>query len=519
MPYKVIFRSDAKQLSNEHPLTWEPDCPLQITVLQISRDTQTGNAFLQVKIENVSTQTVGSFSAIFTAHYSNGTSEDFSIKPLDADIAANGSYTPQPFKLSSGEVDFATGRILEAHQTEHLWKTSGEGALKPLPKPLPLSLSKEAQEERRKQLSALASNTSLGSLPEGYAYHAIRDEGDWWQCSCGTINMGHMACRFCKIDKEQSQALENEQTLLAAAEKRKIDEEQAEQERKARIAKGKKIGIIGLIIALIVLTIIAILLFVVRPAINAPVVTKVEYYSGDGSTVSRTTTYELDEHGNRVKETNEYAGGKRTDVTTYQIDETTGIPTLSDTSSTDESHDGMYYSQTIDEKDSQNRATKITRNEPGDETTSISIEYYDDGYTIEQVTTNSEFTVMFTGKGTQDTTSEYDANGFRTYYVMRNKLSYPSSSSWWISYDDDSENSISNYFEENSGNRPVSSEEDSDWYGQRTIEYEYDAFGNIVKTYINGNLFSTYEYSWISKDALSPWAKSANEIKANDVPF
>ena len=52
--YKVILRQSVDQDDN----FWEPGCPLIVETLQVSRNTETGEAYLQVKIKNLSAQTI-----------------------------------------------------------------------------------------------------------------------------------------------------------------------------------------------------------------------------------------------------------------------------------------------------------------------------------------------------------------------------------------------------------------------------------------------------------------------------
>ena len=53
--YKVIFKAVA-QTEGGHALTWEPGCPALFTAVQVSRNTSTSAAFLQLKVRNVSSK-------------------------------------------------------------------------------------------------------------------------------------------------------------------------------------------------------------------------------------------------------------------------------------------------------------------------------------------------------------------------------------------------------------------------------------------------------------------------------
>lgn len=57
--FKVVFRSD-NQGADTSP-GWEPGCPLLVNAVQVSRNTDTGQCYLQLKLSNISGATVDSF--------------------------------------------------------------------------------------------------------------------------------------------------------------------------------------------------------------------------------------------------------------------------------------------------------------------------------------------------------------------------------------------------------------------------------------------------------------------------
>ena len=77
--YKIIFKDEK--------CPWEAGCPVLITAVQVSRNTETSEAYLQVKVKNVSNQDVESIYATLDVKFSDETSETVSIESLDADVS------------------------------------------------------------------------------------------------------------------------------------------------------------------------------------------------------------------------------------------------------------------------------------------------------------------------------------------------------------------------------------------------------------------------------------------------
>ena len=70
--FKVVFRSD-NQGADTSP-GWEPGCPLLVNAVQVSRNTDTGQCYLQLKLSNISGATVTSFKLHAAVSYVDGTS-------------------------------------------------------------------------------------------------------------------------------------------------------------------------------------------------------------------------------------------------------------------------------------------------------------------------------------------------------------------------------------------------------------------------------------------------------------
>lgn len=77
--FKVVFRSD-NQGADTSP-GWEPGCPLLVNAVQVSRNTDTGQCYLQLKLSNISGATVDSFKLQADVSYVDGASETVELNP------------------------------------------------------------------------------------------------------------------------------------------------------------------------------------------------------------------------------------------------------------------------------------------------------------------------------------------------------------------------------------------------------------------------------------------------------
>ena len=83
---KIVFRSD-RATKGKNALTWEYGCPIEISAIQIARDTETAATFLQMKAQNISDEPVSSIAIDISITALDGESVQKQIKYLDADIA------------------------------------------------------------------------------------------------------------------------------------------------------------------------------------------------------------------------------------------------------------------------------------------------------------------------------------------------------------------------------------------------------------------------------------------------
>ena len=264
MTYKVVFRSTIDGESASRTL-WEPGCPLVVKAVQVSRDTETGEAFLQVRIKNISDSLVGSFEAEIEASFGDGLTRIYKLCPLDADIAQGLEYVPAPIKLDNGNVLSASVKMLTVSSSGKKWVSSTTA--QPAPTPSPIVMSNEALAER----SALLAD---GGFPSAVRNNnALHMENGWWLCPCGQPNVNRGSCCKCGASlldlKNLSSISEPELIERAAARKARFDAEQRAtmEKRKEDAAKRKKVTMIAAIVIAVIVAVF-INVQVVVPSVN-----------------------------------------------------------------------------------------------------------------------------------------------------------------------------------------------------------------------------------------------------------
>lgn len=226
---------------------WEPVCPLQLEAIQVSRNVDTGKAYLQVKVLNVSAAVVGAFKASFEVVQHDRSVERVDPELLDADVAPGRPLNLPAVALSAGDVELVRGRIDWARTPDGTWSASA--APVQAPKPQPLGLSEKALGERYEQLWApLATAQTEPRLRRAAEDGLVAGEG-WWVCPCGQPNVGRDACASCGVahGRLSDARMQDPGALEAAADKR-----EAEAKEVARKAKRKKRAVVAAVAAIIV---------------------------------------------------------------------------------------------------------------------------------------------------------------------------------------------------------------------------------------------------------------------------
>lgn len=217
--YKVVFRADGG--GGGKPASWEPGCPLLVKAIQVARNTQTGEAYLQLKLWNLTDEVVESFTLMAEVTYRDGTQETLEVSPLDADIARGCSYRPEPAALAQGAVAAASARIVAATYGNTTWHSEQPVITTPQQ---PLDLSEDALAERRILIA------DLGKPADEYSTRAFAGDG-WWVCPCGTPNVGRERCVACSMSIGTLHKLEDEDYLNSRMRER-LEAEKRERRRK-----------------------------------------------------------------------------------------------------------------------------------------------------------------------------------------------------------------------------------------------------------------------------------------------
>ena len=249
--FKVVYRIDSTDDTPE--ITWEEGCPLLLDALQIARNTDTGEAYVQTRFLNISGEKINSFKVAITVVYGDGSEENLCLNPLDADIFSGMTYSAKPVALSAGDAIAAKVKVESVGQDSGQWVS--HSPLSKVRRPCALSLSTTALEERVSELRELGCKDSR----KASLYSIERNDG-WTLCPCGQVNVGTRHCVSCGLDlSAYSSELEDLKTLSQKGADRKEREEAERQQRDEKQAETKKrvirffvpVLLIGLILLLV----------------------------------------------------------------------------------------------------------------------------------------------------------------------------------------------------------------------------------------------------------------------------
>lgn len=230
--FKVVYRIDPTDDTPE--ITWEEGCPLLLDALQIARNTDTGEAYVQTRFLNISGEKINSFKVTITVVYGDGSEENLCLNPLDADIFSGMTYSARPVVLSAGDAIAAKVKVETVGQDSGQWVS--HLPLSKVRRPCALSLSSTALEERVSELRELGCKDSR----KASLYSIERNDG-WTLCPCGQVNVGTKRCVSCGLDlSTYSSELEDLKTLSQKGAERKEREEAERQQRDEKQAETKK---------------------------------------------------------------------------------------------------------------------------------------------------------------------------------------------------------------------------------------------------------------------------------------
>lgn len=230
--FKVVYRIDPTDDTPE--ITWEEGCPLLLDALQIARNTDTGEAYIQTRFLNISGEKINSFKVTITVAYGDGSEESLCLNPLDADVFSGMTYSAKPVALSAGDAIAAKVKVESVERDSGQWVS--HLPLSKVRKPCALSLSSTALEERVSELRELGCKDSR----KASLYSIERNDG-WTLCPCGQVNVGTKHCVSCGLDlSTYSSALEDLKTLSQKGADRKEREEAERRKREEKQAETKK---------------------------------------------------------------------------------------------------------------------------------------------------------------------------------------------------------------------------------------------------------------------------------------
>lgn len=229
--FKVIYRVDTTQEINDE-ITWEPGCPLLFEAIQVSRNTETGQAFLQGKLRNISDQLVQSFKALITVEYEDGNTEFVEFNPLDADILDGTVYKLDPASLKQGDVSKALGTVESIKLADGKWESTATPT--DIPAPQLIGLSEEAVPERYERIWKPLKGTIPFHERKGFAGNHLDEYDGWWLCPCGQVNANRGSCVRCgaSLEDMQNPDAENEEALKAAFKNRQARDAQKSRSRR-----------------------------------------------------------------------------------------------------------------------------------------------------------------------------------------------------------------------------------------------------------------------------------------------
>lgn len=256
--YKVILRKDHSG-NYEAPL-WEPGCPLLVDAIQVSRHSETGDAFAQIKLVNISDEVVKSYKLQVQVKYEDHDPEDLKFVDLDADIPPSQNHVASA-QLAHGDAEDVTIRVISAKSGFEKWGSSSDPA--PIPEPRSLELETNETIERAKCLWH-GMSTQFSSC----ANKGVRVGDGFWICPCGAVNVGKGSCHTCnaKFSDLTNANLESPKHLQASAADRakraQIKAEEQVQDKARRNARRKRFAKIGGGVAVVIIVAIALLSFV-----------------------------------------------------------------------------------------------------------------------------------------------------------------------------------------------------------------------------------------------------------------
>ena len=485
--FKVIFREE--EGSPEGSPKYEPGCPLLIAAVQISRNTETGNSFLQIRTTNVSNSLAEEVRALATVAYPDGSGEEIPLGGFDADVKPGADHVFAAAKLSRSDAERADVRITLVKGAGEAWESKEDPVEVPLAEELELS-----DEVRKLRLARLAEK---GCTKAAQAVRKAVDHGAYWSCTCvrGHVNAGER-CIKCGLSKQDALDANDAGIFEKEIEEKKNLEKQKKQKRIKNLKS-----------AALAVAIIAMLLFAATriqhcaatttdgSGTGAYVVTKAEGYSSNG-TLKYLWTYDRGKHGDILtRSLNDYSlGHTETGIVSYTYNDY-GTPATAKFKY-DEGELGIVPSILLNLMKFTYKTTST--DEHGQPTSVSSTSYYMDAGTIDFKWHSEGHLEKYTHKDPSGNTEigHYNESGEMTSKQV-------DSTTYEYEYKYDKQGRIISKIATGSDG------------SKETTRYEYDEDDNIVKVTYNDGSYEIREYSYI--DNVSPAiAASSNHFEGLD---
>ena len=480
--YKVVFK-EKYDPGHENSLTWEQGSPLCMRAVQVSRNTETAETYLQAKALNIADKAVGEVHARATIQYQDGLSETLDLDDLDADVGVGSEYTFRPISLSQPDVLRADVQIVKATLGDGTaWETAGG--------PSPVVLGDSIDLSPSYQSTRDSCLEKCGCRDVKSAIHKVVERDGYWVCSCGQVNLAE-ACANCKIDRREAKQCESIEFLGRVASLKEEEEAKAALEKQQVKNRAKRIGIVVGVVLGVLVAASLIVPQVVRLLGVGGVYVPVKYSYVDSDGKEHLTEYEIDENGNKLK-TKEIKPEQST--YTYKVD-SYGTVT--------ECTGGKYpYKRRVDSVDTHGQPTKITSTDSDGAVDTYEIEWYGEGH-VKQVIYRSpsiEYTrtIKYNEQG-EETKSESTFANTRYKYVSADHFT----TDYKYEYDSDGK---------------VSSCEMKDEDGKTTTQkFEYDEHGNVKRITEGDRVVAEYEYAYVASP--SPYVKMCGNLLFKGNPF
>lgn len=179
-----------------------------VTVVQVARNVDSSEAYLQIKIENLSADILNSISGTAHVDYADGSRDYVPFSVLDLDLPQCEQGALKATELPRGNVESVFIKLLQIDSRQGKWHSTGEPA--EAPEREPLLLSEKAMTERGHRQEELHIDSRIAG---GRAqFHQ-----GWWVCACGCINVGRESCHRCKCHKNLLSDLQDEESLCKSA--------------------------------------------------------------------------------------------------------------------------------------------------------------------------------------------------------------------------------------------------------------------------------------------------------------